>query len=236
MATCAGENREDCSALSTTCGVCQSGYKDVSGTCVDVCDAGAKATCAANNREDCSANDITCGACFDGYEGSGKKCTDINDCASGPCKNGGTCTDTGVHSHTCDCATGWEGNQDCLTNINECSASGLNNCHADATCVDIPGSFVCACKSGYSGDGVTCADIDDCADDPCKNGGTCTDTGPHTHTCDCATGWQGDQDCQTNIDECSSSGLNNCHADATCTDNDGSYSCACNPGYSGDGV
>ena len=27
----------------------------------------------------------------------------------------------------------------------------------------------------------------------------------------------------------------NCHPDATCTDNDGSYSCMCNDGFTGDG-
>jgi len=31
-------------------------------------------------------------------------------------------------------------------------------------------------------------------------------------------------------------GSDDCHADATCTDNDGSYSCACNAGYEGTGV
>ena len=37
----------------------------------------------------------------------------------------------------------------------ECT-SETDNCHADATCSNTPGSFTCACSSGYSGDGVTC--------------------------------------------------------------------------------
>jgi len=39
----------------------------------------------------------------------------------------------------------------------------------------------------------------------------------------------------SNIDECSL-GSHNCHADATCTDTDGSFSCDCNAGYDGTGV
>lgn len=33
---------------------------------------------------------------------------DINDCASSPCKNGGTCID-GINSFQCFCPNGWEG-------------------------------------------------------------------------------------------------------------------------------
>ena len=36
-------------------------------------------------------------------------------------------------------------------------------------------------------------------------------------------------------DECKL-GLNNCHEDATCRDEDRGFTCTCNPGYIGDGV
>ena len=38
------------------------------------------------------------------------------------------------------------------------------------------------------------------------------------------------------INECESDDSNNCDENAQCTNTVGSYSCACNPGYTGDGV
>ena len=38
------------------------------------------------------------------------------------------------------------------------------------------------------------------------------------------------------IDECESDDLNNCHENAQCTNTEGSFTCSCNPGYTGDGV
>ena len=39
----------------------------------------------------------------------------------------------------------------------------------------------------------------------------------------------------TDINECEV-GTNNCHGDATCTNDDGSFLCNCNSGYEGDGI
>ena len=38
---------------------------------------------------------------------------------------------------------------------NECRM-GLSNCSDDAVCTDTPGSFICTCRHGFIGDGVTC--------------------------------------------------------------------------------
>ena len=35
------------------------------------------------------------------------------------------------------------------------------------------------------------ADIDECKDDPCENGGTCVNSPPGSYTCNCAEGYKG---------------------------------------------
>lgn len=36
--------------------------------------------------------------------------------------------------------------------VDECRRE-LDDCHPNADCIDVPGSFTCSCKSGYIGDG-----------------------------------------------------------------------------------
>ena len=40
----------------------------------------------------------------------------------------------------------------------------------------------------------------------------------------------------TDIDECAEGGGNNCDTNAACTNKAGSFTCACNEGYDGNGV
>ena len=39
--------------------------------------------------------------------------------------------------------------------IDECELR-IDNCHVNATCADVIGSFVCTCNSGFDGNGVDC--------------------------------------------------------------------------------
>jgi len=39
--------------------------------------------------------------------------------------------------------------------IDECER-GTDNCHVNAICTDVIGSFVCTCNSGFEGNGVNC--------------------------------------------------------------------------------
>ena len=41
------------------------------------------------------------------------------------------------------------------TDIDECERD-TDNCHVNATCADVIGSFVCTCNSGFEGNGVNC--------------------------------------------------------------------------------
>ena len=42
-----------------------------------------------------------------------------------------------------------------IVDIPECDL-GLDNCHADANCIELPGSFDCECKPGHGGNGLQC--------------------------------------------------------------------------------
>ena len=46
----------------------------------------------------------------------------------------------------------------CFTvlDINECSSNNVG-CSTNAVCTNTPGSFTCACSSGYTGNGVSCS-------------------------------------------------------------------------------
>ncbi len=39
--------------------------------------------------------------------------------------------------------------------LDECD-SGTHTCDVNAECTNTAGSYTCECRSGYSGDGVTC--------------------------------------------------------------------------------
>ncbi|XP_072028805.1 uncharacterized protein [Amphiura filiformis] len=157
---------------------------------------------------------------------------DINECASSPCLNGGTCRD-GVNQYTCICLLGYTGLR-CERNFDECTL-GTHNCNANADCTNTPvGSFSCTCHDGYSGNGVTCTDINECASVPCQNGGECKD-GVNQYSCICQSGFSGTR-CINDIDECTL-GTHNCNVNADCTNTPvGSFTCTCHNGYSGNGV
>uniref|UniRef100_A0A4W4H8E3 Fibulin 7 n=1 Tax=Electrophorus electricus TaxID=8005 RepID=A0A4W4H8E3_ELEEL len=139
--------------------------------------------------------------CFPGYElvGPGTRmcqengswsgisavCKDGSLCASNPCLNGGTCVE-GVSKYKCTCLHNWSGNHcqhQTQTDVNECEVykadgSGLLCAH---TCVNIPGSYRCACPSGYKvlADGRSCEDVDECLAQQhnCSHRTTCVNTG-----------------------------------------------------------
>src|SRR6185436_6353227 len=109
-------------------------------------------------------------------------------------------------------------------------------CSANATCQNTAGSRTCTCNTGYTGDGVTCTDINECATNNggCSANATCQNTAG-SRTCTCNTGYTGDGVTCTDINECLTNN-GGCDPNATCTNTPGSRTCTCKTGFTGNGV
>ena len=115
--------------------------------------------------------------------------------------------------------------------INECELERVN-CHMNADCTDIIGSFECTCNRGFEGDGVNCTSMYMSLKMCYMNCNLMYNAASwviciavlQTLFCFCL-----------DINECQLSSLNDCDGNADCIDTIGSYNCSCNPGYEGDG-
>lgn len=187
----------------------------------------------------------------------GVHCTEEhNDCnqASNEALCGhGTCINvkrvqSGQAKYTCICNQGWttDGhNPACVVDRDECSESHpVCSRNPPVTCINLPGTFHCGpCPSGYSGDGVTCSDINECT---LNNGGCsvsprvdCINTQGSRRCGPCPPGYVGDGVRCTFVGVCH---INNggCHPLANCIENSaisGNYrQCVCPQGYVGNGI
>ncbi|XP_073491174.1 uncharacterized protein [Aquarana catesbeiana] len=124
-----------------------------------------------------------------------------------------------------------------FTGLDKSGNCSDSDCHPNATCSEFGGYGECTCKEGFSGNGITCNDIDECQDHYTNNciGGSCVNT-IGSYTCNCFPGFKyiSEFGC-ADIDECADSFLNDCDPLAICKNNIGSYTCTCSYGYYGDG-
>ena len=234
-----------------TC-TCSKGFAgDPNAKCTDIDECQlTPSVCDLNAKCKNTIGSFAC-VCVPGYVSDGSVCVDVDECLTTTtgCSPDSTCKNT-PGGFTCKCLPGFHDGssspgQTCIQ-TNECDPSSflpplyLPPCVANATCTDKPGSYTCACDSGYSGDGNTggagCADVDECATGTsgCSPNATCINT-VGSATCVCKAGFTGDGKTCNDVDECSN-GSANCSANATCLNAPGSVTCTCKSGFYGDGI
>lgn len=109
------------------------------------------------------------------------------------------------------------------------------NCSTNAVCTITNGTSACVCSVGYEGDGIVCADINECltGTNNCSSTGSMCINTLGSYDCHCTAGFEGDGILCTDVDECVFAAQ--CSANAACKNALGSYSCECNAGWTGDG-
>ncbi|XP_072431088.1 cubilin [Chiloscyllium punctatum] len=138
-----------------------------------------------------------CDLCPPGYQGDGKTCTPIDVCSinNGGCHPLASCTFTpGNAIQTCTCPHDYVGNgfgpNGCVLLHDVCQPD--NPC-ANGRCLVTVSGYVCICDPGWTS--INCTEnINECASNPCQNGGNCTD-GVNFYSCACTNEWTGPQ-CQ----------------------------------------
>merc|ERR1711981_259465 len=119
--------------------------------------------------------------------------------------------------------------------IDECKNNKKNNCNKNnGICTNTPGSFTCACKEGFEGDGVKCSKITTTTTTTTTTSTTTTTT--TTTALVCGDGFFKKNGVCNDINECRSPKKNNCNKkNGSCTNPEGGFTCSCNDGFQGDG-
>ncbi|XP_028275020.1 protein jagged-1b [Parambassis ranga] len=149
------------------------------------------------------------------------------------------------------CMEGWMGpeckeavcRQGCHQAHGSCTVPGECKCHYGwkgplcDQCVTFPGCvygtctepWQCVCDVNWGG--LLCdKDLNYCGThQPCKNGGTCTNTEPNEYQCECQEGFKG-RICDIVEHACLSSP---CMNEATCVEDPTGFSCICAEGWTG---
>uniref|UniRef100_H2XTA3 EGF-like domain-containing protein n=1 Tax=Ciona intestinalis TaxID=7719 RepID=H2XTA3_CIOIN len=162
------------------------------------------------------------------------------------CNSRGSCqwTDTlrgGSESYglvPCDCMEAYDG-AECMDDADGCAD---DPCFTNCTDVPAPGlGYTCApCPAHLTGNGTSCLDRDECEEGTDNCAQNCTNV-VNSFNCSCHAGFMVDSSNSSNcvnVNECTMN-PNICAAGgsaAVCLDTEGSYMCACKPGYKMDGA
>uniref|UniRef100_A0A8C2KJG4 Thrombospondin 4b n=1 Tax=Cyprinus carpio TaxID=7962 RepID=A0A8C2KJG4_CYPCA len=146
--------------------------------------------------------------------------------------------------------------QDCHThqkNMNGACAKSCTPgvCFRDDMCIETDNGVECGpCPDGYTGDGYSCDDVDECQFNPCFPGVRCVNMAPGFRCEACPLGFTGKplegvgvtyaqthkQVCD-DIDECKGPDNGGCTTNSICVNSVGSYQCGrCKTGFTGDQI
>ncbi|XP_025082471.1 cubilin-like [Pomacea canaliculata] len=154
------------------------------------------------------------------------------------CTNECTCNRQNTQScnkttGVCTCKGGWTGST-CDTDVDECTAGSVT-CPGNSVCINLPGTYLCSCYSGFFKSNQTCLE---CAEGfygaSCTSACSCSvntvSCNKTTGSCTCKAGWTGTR-CDTDVNECAL-GVNSCTGShVVCVNVDGGYRCDCSSGY-----
>ncbi|XP_030050841.1 nidogen-1 [Microcaecilia unicolor] len=144
-------------------------------------------------------NQFTC-ECTAGFRGNGITCFDVDECREQPtiCGEYATCNNQ-PGTFRCECLEGYQFAEDGQTCVG--IERPINHCVIGTHSCDIPerarciytgaSSYICACLSGFLGDGRTCVDVDECESIQCHPNAICYNT-PGSFVCQCKAGYRGD--------------------------------------------
>ncbi|NWV63317.1 NID2 protein, partial [Malurus elegans] len=183
-------------ALAARMGLAQD---DTENPGVNPCHDGSH-TCEAPARcQPGVGTEYTC-ECTAGYRPDGRGCRDVDECAEGlsQCGPFSVCLNA-PGSFRCECRGGYRPAGDGHTCVplappSDPCEDGRRPCApADrARCLSRgDGRATCECLPGYTGDGVRCSDVDECAESPCHPAAVCYNS-PGSFSCRCQPGYVGD--------------------------------------------
>ncbi|XP_003976236.1 nidogen-1 [Takifugu rubripes] len=144
-------------------------------------------------------NQFSC-QCAAGFNGDGRICYDIDECREDPriCGSHAVCNNQ-PGTFRCECEDGYQFGSDGRTctavsrPVDACE-EGTHTCDIQerALCTYTGGSsYSCSCLPGFSGDGRTCQDIDECQAGRCHQEAACYNN-EGSFRCQCRPGYYGD--------------------------------------------